>query len=101
MEFKEITVDTSTLASDIEELQTALQKARDQLEAMFTDVTELDAMWEGPANAEFTRQFGIDYENTKNMCDTVESLIGNMRFAREQYDLCESEVNDIVSAIKI
>lgn len=101
MAFKEIAVNTSTLASDISELQTTLASAKAQLDDMFNQVVELDAMWDGPANEEFNRQFGNDYENAKNLCKTIESLIECMKFARDQYNICENEINDIVSAITI
>lgn len=101
MAFKEITVNTSTLAGDIDELKTALASAREQLKDMFSQVTELDAMWDGPANQEFNRQFGIDYENAGNLCNTIESLIGCMEYAMDQYNTCENEVNGLVSSISI
>lgn len=98
---REITVDTLILAGDIEELRTTLGATRAQLDAMFAEVGELDRMWDGPANAVFSRQFANDYENAKNMCSTIESLIGCMEYARDQYNSCENDVNGIVSAIKI
>lgn len=101
MAIQEITVDTSILAGDIDELQTALANAQRQLEEMFDKVAELDTMWDGPANEAFNRQFGNDHENAKNLCKTIASLIECMVYAKEQYDLCENEVNDIVSAITI
>lgn len=101
MEIKEITVDTSSLAGDVSELQTALSAVEAQLKNMFDQVTELDAMWDGPANEEFNRQFANDYENSVNLCKTVQSIIDGMQYAREQYDICENEVNAIISAIAI
>ena len=101
MSNREITVNTSTLAGDIEELRGALSSARTQLSEMFGQVTELDTMWDGPANEEFNRQFGNDYENAKRLCETIESLLACMEYARDQYNLCENEVNSIVSAIAI
>lgn len=101
MAVKEIAVNTSTLTSDISELQTTLASARAQLDDMFNQVAELDTMWDGPANEEFNRQFGNDYENAKNLCRTIESLLECMKFARDQYNICENEINDIVSAITI
>lgn len=97
----EITVDTVTLSGDIEELQNSLSGIRRQLNEMFEQVAELDAMWDGPANAEFNRQFTNDYENSKELCNTVESIIQCMQYAREQYNLCENEVNGIVASINI
>ncbi len=101
MAFREIGINTSTLASDIDGLRSVLAETKTQLEEMFSQVVELDTMWDGPANAEFVRQFGNDYENAKSMCSTVASLIGSMEYARDQYNICENEVHGIVSAISV
>lgn len=101
MAVKEIAVDTSTLFGDIQELRAALSAVRSQLSDMFGQITELDAMWDGPANAEFNRQFRIDHENAENMCKMVESLIECMEYAKDQYNSCENEVNSNVASIQI
>lgn len=101
MKGQEIAVNTSTLASDIADLQDALVNARKQLQDMFEQVEELDAMWDGPANEEFRKQFVNDHENAQELCVTVESIIQCMQYAREQYDLCENDVNGIIAAINI
>jgi WXG100 family type VII secretion target len=101
MNIKEITVNTSTLNSDIGELQTALDSAKAQLEDMFNQITELDTMWDGDANEEFNKQFRIDYDNTKSLFDTIKSLIECMEYARDQYNSCENEVGNLVNSIKI
>ena len=101
MAIKEIAVNTSTLTNDMDALQTTLVSVRTQLDDMFNQVAELDTMWDGPANEEFNRQLGNDYENAKNLCETIESIIECMKFARDQYNTCENEVNGIVSAITI
>jgi WXG100 family type VII secretion target len=98
---QEITVNTDTLASDIAELTSRLNMARRMLTDMFAQIQELDAMWDGPANNEFNRQFANDHENAKGLCQTVESLINCMEYAKEQYNSCENQVNGIVSAINI
>lgn len=98
---QEITVNTDTLASDIAELNMTLGTARNLLDNMFTQIRELDTMWDGPANDEFNRQFANDHENAKEMCKTVQSLIECMQYAKEQYNSCENQVNGIVSAISI
>lgn len=98
---QEITVNTDTLASDIAELRGTLETARRMLSDMFTQIQELDAMWDGPANNEFNRQFANDHDNAKGLCTTAESLIGCMEYAKEQYNSCENQVNGIVSAIHI
>lgn len=98
---QEITVNTDTLASDIEELRSTLSTAEKMLQDMFTQMQELDVMWDGPANTEFNKQFANDHENAKDLCVTVETLIGCMEYSKEQYNTCENQVNGIVSAIHI
>lgn len=101
MSAKEIAVNTFSLAGDISELRETLSNAKTQLEDMFNQIKELDAMWDGPANAEFNQQFSNDYENAKNICATVESLLACIEFAQNEYNSCENEVNSVVSAISI
>lgn len=101
MAHREITVDTSVLAIDIHELQAALIAARAQLKDMFQQMAELNIMWNGPANAEFNRQFRNDHERMADLCKAVEQLIDCMGYARDQYNACENEVNSIVSAIRM
>ncbi len=97
----DITVNTAALVGDIDKLRGALSSARSQLEEMFGQVTELDAMWDGPANLEFNRQFGNDYENAKKLCAAAESLLACMEYARDQYNQCENEVSSVVAAIAL
>lgn len=98
---REIAVNTSTLTGDINELRTALGNARAYLTEMFNQLGELDLMWDGPANDAFKKQFANDYENAKNLCNTIDSLLRNMEYAKEQYNACENEISSIVSAISI
>ena len=96
-----IEVNMTALEQDTGELRGTLKLVRDDMDAMFDTVQELDAMWDGPANNEFNRQFANDNENAKGLCQTVESLINCMEYAKEQYNSCENQVNGIVSAINI
>ncbi len=98
---QEISINTDSLAVDIEELNRTLAMARNMLGSMFTEIQELDTMWDGLANEVFNRQFANDYENARGLCTTVQSLVECMQYAREQYSNCENQVNGIVSAIRI
>ena len=57
MAVNEIEMNTSTLAGDIESLEGLVNSLRSQMKKMFQSVEELDAMWDGPANAAFNQQF--------------------------------------------
>jgi len=101
MAIKEIATNTDTMQSDIVELKESLARAVDQLKLMFEQVNELDSMWDGPANAEFVRQFAIDNDNCQELFKTINSIIGCMTAAKNQYIKCDNEVGDIIASISI
>lgn len=98
---QETAIDTGTLARDISDLRSSLNNAKNQLEDMRASIEALNSRWSGMAHDEFAVQFAMDYENTKEYFATVDFLIESMQNAREQYDLCEGEVNGIIDAIRI
>ena len=98
---KEISVNTDSLAKDIETLKENLNAIKKDLGNMYDRVRVLDAGWDGPANAEFNKQFDADRKNMEAVCKTVEKIIQNLEYARKEYDSCEKSVESIVAAIKI
>lgn len=96
---REIEIETNTLGSDIGELESELAEARGYIETMKSDMTQLDAMWEGPANEVFMMQFRNDAAYAEELCKMVENLTECMKYARKQYDACEAEVGSLVSSI--
>jgi uncharacterized protein YukE len=101
MDITEIAVDTDILNSDIGELQMLLDSAKLQLDEMFNQIVELNTMWEGAAKEQLINQFELDYSNAKNIIETIESLIECMKYARNQYNSCENEIENLVNSIKI
>lgn len=98
---KEITVDTDLLKTDIDTMQESLTQLNKLVEDVFSDITELDTMWDGPANEEFNRQFKSDYETMKSQCDVINNMIEHYDYADKEYVKCENEVDSIVKSIKI
>lgn len=96
---KEIEIETNTLASDINELTSELEVAKKYIQTMASDMTELDAMWDGPANEVFMMQFDHDVQYAEEICGMLKNLIGCMEFAKKQYDSCESEVRSLIASI--
>lgn len=96
---REIEIETNTLASDIGELTSELEVAKSCIQTMITDMTELDAMWDGPANQVFMMQFNNDTQYAEEICNMVKKLIECMEYAKKQYDYCESEVSSLISSI--
>lgn len=101
MAIQEIATNTDTMQKDISELTDSLGRAREQLKIMFEHVTELDSMWDGPANEEFVRQFGVDNDNCQELFNTINSIIDCMTHAKDEYIKCDNEIGDIIGAISI
>lgn len=101
MAIQEITIDMSLLADDIAVLEENVAALREQMALVFQDINDLDAMWDGPANAEFNAQFNADYASMEAMCKTFDTIIESYAFANKEYNTCENSVHDIVAAIKI
>lgn len=98
---KEITIDTDSLGKDIDVLQTHLAAIEKDMDKMYEAVRVLDTMWDGPANAAFNQQFAKDKQDMATLCQTVQKIIKCLEYAKKQYNSCEADVGNIVSAIKV
>ena len=98
---QEIGVNTNTLASQVDSLRAELERVRSDIDGMYEAVQTLDTMWDGPANDAFRTQFTTDKEAMEELCKTVQSIIDSMDNAKKEYDSCEMNVSQIISAIQI
>lgn len=98
---QEITINTSTLARDIELLQQQLNIVKNDLNKMYNAVRGLDSMWDGPANQAFNTQFNHDRIDMTELCNTVQKIINCMEYAKKEYDSCEAYVSSIIASIAI
>lgn len=96
-----IEINIATLKNDITEMQTELQGLGNEMKLAFDSVTELGAMWNGPANDAFNRAFQDDNKSMEEMCKIIESLIDYMENARTEYTNCEAAVSAEIDAIRI
>lgn len=96
---REIEVETNILQSDINELEEEIQAVRTLLETITSDMTQLDAMWDGPANEAFMMQYRADAEYTEEICKVLGKLKECMEYAKKQYDSCEAEISSMISSI--
>ena len=96
-----IEINIGTLANDIGEMQTEVKMLREEMRKAFESITELDAMWNGPANDAFNQAFRSDHEAMEEMCKIIDRLIEYMTNAREEYRKCENAVSAEIDAIRI
>ncbi|MBE5881920.1 MAG: hypothetical protein E7289_06420 [Lachnospiraceae bacterium] len=98
---QEIAVNTSTLASDTQDLQTQLDAVKRSMNQMYDAMQTLDAMWDGPANDAFRAQFSKDQSDMGDLCETIQKIINCMTYAKDEYNTCERDVNGIISSIRV
>ena len=96
-----IEVDTTTLGTDISEMETVLTSLRNEMTLAFDSVKELDGMWHGPANQAFNQQFENDKLIFDEVCEAVEGIIESMKNAKDAYDKCEAAVSEQINSIRI
>ena len=94
-------VDTSQLARTVSKLTTVLQEIEDDKKKMYLDLEALDAMWAGEAHDAFKAQYTIDDQFMRDLLDAIGGMIGDVSEARQEYDLCEEEVKQLASSIRI
>lgn len=97
----EIEIETRRLQNDIDRLSELLRKLRATGKEMMAGIQALSASWEGDAKEAFTLQFQKDYQFLNSTEDLLEELIGQLQYARQEYDACESNVGSIISSIKV
>ena len=98
---KEITVNTDSLKSTIDEAQGYLDAITKNLDRVYDSVAVIDGMWDGPANDAFNAQFQNDKMEVINICNTVQEIINCLTFAKDQYNTCDGAVSSVVSAIQV
>ena len=101
MAIKQIAIDTGILQNDITAYEEALNTVKSKMDNMFTNMKELDTMWEGEANNAFMVQFNKDYSSMKELCNLLTKLLEDLKLAKKEYDQCDSSVNAVINAIQI
>ena len=96
-----IKVNTNVLGNDIQEMRTLAKSVDDDLNEIYTLVAALDAMWDGPANDEFRRQFTADKKVCANVIKEISRLINDTAFAKNKYEGCERNVHSLVSSLRV
>lgn len=101
MQINYIQIDTTTLSKTISDMEGSINNLKNELESIYQDIQELDAMWDGPANEIFNMQFESDRQEFISMCDDISEYIEKLRYAGNEYVKCESKVGDIVRGIRL
>jgi WXG100 family type VII secretion target len=96
-----IEVNIQTLEQDTKDMESAVKQVRGDMDAMFNSVTELDSMWDGPANTAFNQQFNVDKQVFEELCAAIDGIIDSMKNAKDSYRKCEASVSEEIGKINI
>lgn len=94
-------VDTDQLSATVRSLQDVLNEISDQRVKMYSAIKELDSMWIGEAHDAFLIQYENDNEMMEKMIQDLNEVVENFGTARENYDVCEESVKDMIRKIRI
>lgn len=96
-----IEVNISTLEQDVKDMEATVEQIRKDMNDMFESVSELDTMWDGPANQTFNQQFVLDKQIFDEICGAVEGIVASMKNAQESYLHCEAAVSEEIDRITV
>ena len=96
-----IDVDSDAIRIQIEQLRSCLTETRSIVSALTITIESLQSMWTGEAHDEFVAHCTADRQKMEDMCEVLENIIDSMTLARNQYDNCEDDVEDIVFSLRL
>ena len=97
-----IKVNTELLHKTTEAITTDLVSIRKDADELKIQIEEMNAMWIGDANKAFNAAFQGDVEALQTMSNNIDEIIVNYEItAKKEYDTCETNVDSLISAIKI
>lgn len=96
-----IEIETRSLGRDRETIQSHTEGLRNRIQSMAEQMESLCSMWEGPAKESFIAQFQSDYEFMQEFLKEMDKYVQAMNFAENEYDKCESDVAQVIAAIRI
>lgn len=96
-----IRVNTNNLNQTRQELQSKLDKIRNDIEQISANMSRLNSMWEGDAHQAFQQNVTSDIEYLTGACDSLQGIINYESTAVTEYNKCEQQVSDLISQIRI
>lgn len=101
MAISKIKVNTVSLKNDTDLILKSLNDVKKKMQAMESDVSQLNGMWEGDANAAFNKAFQDDINALKQICDNIQGVIDYETNAKKEYDSCEQKVSGLIDSVSV
>lgn len=102
MAWTHMKTDTAKLESYTnDDVQTCIQVLEKEIEGLTTDLTDLDAMWDGPSSEAFKKNFAVDIEALRKELFNLQNVYKYCDNAKKKYEECENRVIQIVDALSL
>lgn len=98
---KLIEVNTSTLKTDVSEIEDELRAILQCAEKLSATLGQLEGMWDGNAKQAFSLAVKEDLNMLKELVKAIQDLTNKTGIAREEYDRCENAVAQIIASIRV
>lgn len=74
---------------------------KSDLSGIKQNLSQLDAMWDGPSSEAFKKVFWDDLNAMETVIKNIESIHSYEVNAKSKYESCESRVGGIVAGIRV
>lgn len=98
---KIIEVDTAALKSDVSDIEEQLQAIRKGAGQLEQVLHQLESMWEGNAKLAFSAAVNDDLQKLEDLTTALEKYTEQTSGIRQEYEVCESEVSQLISSIRV
>lgn len=97
----QIEIDTLQLRDSTASLRETIAELQAQIGLTSDTLTELDSMWDGPANRAFMAGYEKNRALFNDFCADLEALANALEYAAKAYESCEGQVEELVASIHI
>ena len=96
-----IEVNTATLKSDVSTIEGELRALRSGATKLRNTAEQLGRMWDGAAKEAFMAAVRDDLNRLENLIKALETFTDQTAEIRQEYDNCETTVEQIIASIRV
>lgn len=94
-------MDTNALNGDAAAVAESIQAIIAETDKLESAFHQLDSMWDGPTSEVFKSVYEHDINALKSLIETLKRFNAFENGAREKYETCEADVNEIISSLNV
>ncbi len=96
-----IRINTGNLGRTREQVSSHIRQIKEQVAAMYGDISSLGTMWEGEAHSTFDSEFRKDVGRLENLCGDLDGIVSYEDHAIAEYERCEKDAARLIDAVRV